>query len=468
MKKLCAFLLALVLMAGTAVGCTSTSTTSETPSSSSSSEASGSSSEAAPAGELIGENVQFDTGKQLSGELEVWFYEDGKAFIDTLFTDYQQYRPDVQLNVTYIPWGDYWKKLPVAVSSGNGPDVFYFHNMYHNLMVDGGLMQPYPEDLVENLKKDFNDVETTAAADGNTYYISVGGGHGLIYYNKTLWADAGLTEDDIPETWEELREIAIKLTQFNGDQMVVSGFNYNPGAGAFINDWSYLSGRFLYSEDGKDILIDNDDFKSAMQFFIDLYTVDNVCTPTFPEYQQSFKDGTTAMLWNHPFYAGQLRREVPDLEFGVFPQPKFEGKARNWHYNNPDVSMGINSKIDDTQKELAVDFITLFFAEDKYLKEWDMAQVLAPSKKSLADDPDLMADPVIKVLMDDFENSLYVGPSPDAVTQDLIQNLVDPVLKGGVSIDDAIDASVAKVHQTLMDFNWTPAERTYAHADELK
>lgn len=419
-------------------------------------------------GKIIGDNVQFDTGLDLKGELNVWFYEDGKPFIEELFEDYQKYRPNVKLNVTYIPWGDYWKKLPVAISGGNGPDVFYFHNMYHNLMVDGGLMRPYSDILLENLRKDYKNVNDTTAADGNIYYIGVGGGHGLIFYNKALWAEAGLTEADIPETWEELREIAKKLTKKEGDNITVSGFNYNPGGGMFVNDWSYLAGRFMWSEDGKDLAIDNEEFKKSMQFFVDLYKVDGVCTPEYPEYMQSFKDGTTAMLWNHPFYAGQLRRELPGLEFGVFPQPKFEGMARNWHYNNPDVSMGINSKISDEQAVLAEDLLTLFFADEKYMKSWCQAQVLAPTKTSLENDSDLIADPVIQVLMEDFDNSLYVGPAPDAVTQDIIQNLVDPVLKGGVGIDEAVANTMAKAHTTLVDFEWTPMERQAAFADELK
>lgn len=462
MKKVFALFLAIVMLAGCLGGCGQKSA--GTPDST----AASSNSSTVTTGKLIGDNVKFDTGKDLKGELNIWFYEDGKRFIQPLFDDYKKYRPNVKLNVTYIPWGDYWKKIPIAISGGNGPDMFYFHNMYQNLMVDGGLMQPYPDDLVANLRKDYKNVDTYKSLDGKTYYIGVGGGHGMIFYNKKMWAKAGLTDANIPKTWEELRQIAIKMTEKDGNKIKVSGFNYNNGAGAFINDWSLLSGRFLFSEDGKDITIDNDSFKKSMEFFINLYKKDGVCNSNFPESLQSFKDGTTAMLWSHPYFAGILRNDVPNLEFGVFPQPKFEGNARNWHYNNPDVSMGINSKINDKQKELATDLLTLFFADDKYMQQWDKAQVLAPTKISLENDATLSSDPVIKTLMKDFDNSLYIGTSPDAMTQDLIQNLVDPVLKNNVSIDDAIKASVKKVHQTLADFNWKPVERNSPFAKEMK
>jgi len=461
-RRVISFLLATVMIVGIFVGCGKKEDVSQGTSSSVASVAS-----TAPVGELIGGNVKFDTGKKIEGTLNVWFYEDGKRFIQPLFDDYQKYRPGVKLNVTYVPWGDYWKKIPVAVSGGNGPDLFYFHNSFQNLMVDGGLMAPYPKELVDNLKKDYKNVEQFDI-DGKTFYIGVGGGHGLIYYNKDIWSQAGLTDADIPQTWEQLREIAIKLTQKNADKIKVSGFNFNPGAGAFINDWQFLSGRFLFSEDGKKIMIDNDDFKKTLKFFTDLYTVDKVCTPTFPDSQQSFKDGTTAMIWMHPFFNGILKAETPNLKYGVFPLPKFEGAQRNWHFNNPDVSMGINSKVDDKQKELAADLLTLFFADDKYMREWDLAQGLAPTKISLEVDETLAKDPVIQILMKDFDNSVYVGPAPDAMTQDLIQNLIDPILKGNISIDEAMKNSVAKVNKTLADFNWKPTERVWSYANELK
>ncbi len=416
---------------------------------------------------IIGQNVQFDTSKQVSGKLTVWFYEDGRRFIDTLFEDYKAYRPNVELEVTYVPWGDYWTKLPVALSNGTGPDLFYFHNMYDNMMVGSGQLDAYPQDLVDKLAMDYMNV-AQFDQNGETYYIGVGGGHGVIYYNKDMWSAAGLTDEDIPQTWEELRTIAIALTKTEGGSITTSGFNLNPGlGGSFMGDMQLLSGRFIYSADGKQVMYNNPDFKSTFQFFVDMYQKDNVCSPTFPEAMQSFQDGTTAMLWMHPFFSGILKSNHPEINFGVFAMPKFEGKARNWHFNNPDVSMGINALASQENKDIAVDLLTLFFADDKYMKAWDLAQGLAPTKNSLQNDQDMMSDPILKVIMSDFDNSVYQGTGPNQLTTDMIQNLADPVMLGGVDFDAAIQAAVEKQNQTLADFDFIPVERKWVHADEL-
>lgn len=417
---------------------------------------------------VIGQNVQFDPNKEVSGKLTVWFYEDGRRFVDELFQDYKKYRPNVELEVTYIPWADYWKKLPLAISGGTGPDLFYFHNMYDNLMVGGGQLDAYPQDLVNNLAMDYSNV-SQFDQNGKTYYIGVGGGHGVIYYNKAMWAAAGLTDADIPTTWEQLRTVAAKLTQWDGDKMSVSGYNNNGNWGPFANnEVQLLSGNFIYSEDGKQVLFDNDGYKSTLKFFIDLYNVDKVCTSTFPDAIQSFQDGTTAMMWQHPWFSGMLKSTKPDLDFGVYAVPKFEGKARNWHYNNPDVSMGINSQTTAEGKALAADLLTLFFADDKYMKSWDLAQGLAPTKNSLQADADLLADPNIKVVMQDYDNSCYLGTGPQKLGDDVVQNIIQPILLNNVDIDTAVKAGVDVCNATLADYEFIPAERKWSHADELK
>jgi len=174
------------------------------------------------------------------------------------------------------------------------------------------------------------------------------------------------------------------------------------------------------------------------------------------------------MFWMHPFFAGVMRDNHPDVEFGVFPQPKFEGYERNWHYNNPDVSWGLNPKSSDNGKELAADMLTLFFTDDKYCLDWDIGQCLPPMKYSLMTEPKLVDDPIMKVIMDDFDNSIYVGPQPDALSKDLMSLLIEPVLMNGMDMDAAMRMAVSAANETLADFDFRPVERLYQHADKMR
>jgi len=416
---------------------------------------------------VIGQNVKFDPNTKANGKLVFWTCPEADAYVKPIIDEYKELRSDVELEVVESPWSDYWKKLPIAIQSGNGPDVYFFHNMYHDLMVGGNMMEPYPKDLVDNLKKDYLYVETHEF-DGKVYYIDTGVGHGVIYYNKALWKEAGFTENDFPKTWEDLRDKAIKLTKRNGDKITVAGFNMNPVID-FVKDWQLLSGRFLFSEDGKKVLFNNPDFEKTVKFFKDLYSVDKVSSTTFPEYLQSFQDGTTAMIWQHPWFANSMINAGAKVDFGVFPQPMFKDAKRNWHYSNGDSSFGVNPKSTVEAKKLAFDFLTLFFSEDKLMENWDLKQTLSPSKKSLLNSQTLLNNPVLNTVMKDAKNSLFLGAVPYDQYVTVLQNyLIDPVFKADKPIDEAIKEAEAKCNDELAKLNFKPFERVSSFSSELK
>lgn len=90
------------------------------------------------------------------------------------------------------------------------------HNSYQHLIL------PYME-LYDIDKKELESEFFTAKSheiDGKIYYIDFGVMTGAIYYNKDMWKAAGLTEDDIPKTWDEFREVAKKLTITKNGKMV--------------------------------------------------------------------------------------------------------------------------------------------------------------------------------------------------------------------------------------------------------
>jgi len=416
---------------------------------------------------LIGQTLKFDPNLDIKGKIEIWSPDETSAYFDPIVEAYREHRPNVEINHVKMPWGDYWKKIPIAISSGNGPDLFYMHNMSHDLMVDGKLMMPYPDDLVKDLNADFVDVMSSQAADGNLYYTSIGVGHAIIYYNKTLWAEAGLTEADIPETWEQFREIAIKLTKMDGDQMIVSGFNLESN-GAFMQDMQLAAGRFLFSEDGKQSTMDNPDCKKSVEFFTNLVLEDKVCTTTYPAAGQSFMDGTSAMIWNHPFFGGMMLNSGAEVDFGIFPLPKFEGNARNWHYNNPDVTMGISSKASEKAQAIGVDFLRLAFADDQFIENWCYKQKLAPPKKSLLDSEKLLGDEMISIIMGDIENSIYLGTVTGSIMTIWANDLWDAYMVGGVDYEKAVATTVARTNELLEKGSFYPTERLYKYAAELK
>ena len=82
--------------------------------------------------------------------------------------------------------------------------------------MDEDLTQAY--DQINDLSEELEDLEADFVGvsaheiDGKVYYTDYGMMTATMYYNKAMWAAAGLTEADIPKTWDQFREVAKKLT----------------------------------------------------------------------------------------------------------------------------------------------------------------------------------------------------------------------------------------------------------------
>lgn len=147
-------------------------------------------------------------------------------------------------------------KLPLALKGKNGPAVFNIHNSYD------ALIRPYAADYdidTKSLESDYSTASVHEDENGKVKYIDSVINTGNIYYNKTLWSEAGLTDADIPTTWDEFIQVAQKLTKTDGSKMTQAGFNFNGDAySAIYQGLNYQKGELLFSEDGKKANYNND------------------------------------------------------------------------------------------------------------------------------------------------------------------------------------------------------------------
>ena len=129
---------------------------------------------------------------------------------------------------------------------------------------------------VEDLEQDFNGV-SAHVIDGKVYYIDYGMMTGSVYYNKEMWKEAGLTDDDIPKTWDEMIEVAKKLTIKDGDNIVQAGLNFNNDFHQnYLLGLNYQLGENLFKEDGKTPNVNSDAMKKVMQMLVDMYDKDQI------------------------------------------------------------------------------------------------------------------------------------------------------------------------------------------------
>lgn len=416
---------------------------------------------------VIGNVIQYDTSTEVNnGEditLEYWTWGQTDPAIP-LSEAYMELHPNVTIQVVSNPWEDYWTKLPLSLQSG-GPALFNIHNSQDSLI--NPYIAPY-EIESDLLVEEFTGVEPHIREDNNVYYIDSVINTGNIYYNKAHWEEAGLTEEDIPATWDEFREVAKLLTKRDGDTMIQSGFNWNGETySGMYQGLNYQKGALLFNEDGT-VNYNNDQTKENLQFLVDLYEVDGVGSQDFGvESTQSFGNGQSSMVYKWGWFKGELANNYPDIDYGVFATPTFsEEQPAAFDRYNGESTPGINKNQSAEQQAVAQDFIKYILANDEYSLNAARSNGAFPTKKSLAEHEEVLNDPVLSVIAPRVERLIWPGPFPSTVESSAAQAM-EEVLYNGMDIETAVTNAQDQMDRDMRSTEFNSLESSYIHFDEF-
>lgn len=445
----------ITMAAGLLAGCGATNKTEESVQNSATLEA-----KTEPFGDTIvyDPSVAVNNGEDIS--IEFWEWGSDELF-QQLIDGYTAIHPNVSITLVDNPWDDYWTKLPLALQGKEGPAIFNIHNSYHENIIN--YCAPY-EIPLSDLETDYTGVEAHVI-DGNVYYIDYGMMTGSVYYNKDMWQAAGLTDADIPTTWDDFREVAKKLTIKEGDEFVQAGVNLNTEFyQTFLLGVNYQLGQNLFDETGSKVNVNTDAMKQVMQLILDMYDTDGSCSKDFgTSGSESFGQGQSAMtiMWGH--YNNTLKNDYPDINYGVFEIPTFDGNPYAYNRYNGESTFGVNKNADPASQEVAQDIIKYFMANDDLQKQFNFAMSTFPAKKSLADDADILAQPSMSVLANHIDRYIWPGPMP-ATVEESMKIAGQDIMFNGVSMEEAFQKAEDTINNDLQSKNFIPVENLYKYA----
>jgi multiple sugar transport system substrate-binding protein len=120
-----------------------------------------------------------------------------------------------KVELEFIPNKEYINgpKLATAFASGEGPDIFIISPGDFLRYYNGGVLQDLTPHLDEAARADFPEsVIANRMVDGKIYGLPMEVEPMAMYYSVKAFEEAGLNENDVPKTWDELLELAKKLT----------------------------------------------------------------------------------------------------------------------------------------------------------------------------------------------------------------------------------------------------------------
>lgn len=474
MKKVLSFVFVLVFLLSP-VACASTPATEEgdsgepiatDPSTEAAPTEESSVSEETQPAELMGNVVQYDPAQPVNDgkdiDIELWYWTGAANLFQALADEYTALHPNVNIELVENPWDDYWTKLPLVLQGDEGPAIFNFHNSQHDNLV--GYMAPYDiptEDLVEEFVGASGHV-----IDGNVYYIDYGLMTATVYYNTDMWTAAGLTDEDIPQTWDQFSEVAKKLTIREDGELVQAGFSYNGGIQGDVLGMQYQFGQNLFTADNQ-ITLNNDAMKTVVQRLKDLYEVDGVGDNNFGNNSgDNFGQGSVAMFLGWGFMTNVLTQNFPETPFDNFeiPTPN-EEVPYAYHRYNGESTFGVNKNASAEQQAVAQDIVRFFLANDAIQKEFCLANAVFPAKESLKTDVDLLAVPSVAVLADNIDRYIWPGAMPSTVENN-VKIMLENVFYNGMDITEALTDAETAINQDLESLDFISQEPMYKYASE--
>ncbi|MGL4172748.1 MAG: sugar ABC transporter substrate-binding protein [Actinomycetota bacterium] len=217
-----------------------------------------------------------------------------------------------------IAGDDLQQRLAQGFTSGNPADVFLLGPDVLPGYASKGSLLAYGDKLKN--KADFypNQVQTYTY-DGKFYCAPKDSATLALFINTDYWKAAGLTDADIPTTWDELTEISKKLTK-GKQQGMVFGNDYYQRIGAFMAQ----AGGNLTDPANTKATADSPENKTALE-----YVKKNLADGTFKYAKavdagwggEAFGKGITAMTIEGNWLIGALKAEFPSIKYTVAELP---------------------------------------------------------------------------------------------------------------------------------------------------
>ena len=191
-----------------------------------------------------------------------------EEFYNSCKADFEAAHPGVKIILEPTSWDEYWTKLEAAATGGSIADVFHMNGVNIKKYADGGVLMP----LDEQIAKSDVDLANYPPAMNEMYnfrgmqygipmdYDTVG-----LWYNKTLFDQAGIAYPTSEWTWDDMIAAA-KAINALGDDIYGIAANYEEQQGFYNTVYAY-GGWFV---DDEKFGFNDENTRAGIQCWVDL------------------------------------------------------------------------------------------------------------------------------------------------------------------------------------------------------
>ena len=299
--------------------------------------------------------------------LTLWHRWSGKneEILNECVAQFEAQNPGIKIEVTGKA-GEYFELLQSmladAAAGNDKPDIFvggynllnYIASEMDPTNVDE--LAPSQEEL-DALYGNFTDeMLSLANVEGEQIGLPLAVSNMVMYVNMDILKAAGLTEDDIPTTWEEVLEVSKIIKEKTGKYGAYVQLPDNWGDQGLI----FCAGGELLSEDKTRVDFTNEGIVRALKTWQSLYTEGYTPVATNDEMIANFNAGEVAMHCTTIMSIATFR-DYANFELKIAQVPGFEGVEKQLPAGGAAM---ISFSTDDAKKAAVFEFMKYMASQE--------------------------------------------------------------------------------------------------------
>lgn len=397
--------------------------------------------------------------------LDFWsFWGSGarQEVIEEIIADFNASQDEIEVKYSYQPWGDIWTKSLSAITAGNPPDVIV---QDINSVAQRAEAQQ-ATDLSEYVEDGFSDefypqLWETVEYEDKPYAVPFNTDTQVIFYNKQIFEEAGIGEEDLPQTWDELETVAHQLDVKSGDDFERIGFYplWNLGADVWaLNADDGVS----WFDDQENVTIDTDNKVEALDWILEWQeyygqdTINRLEAEFGSGVADPFISGLVAMRAQNINYYSSLMENAPeDFDFGVIQIPEKETGSGHWSWGGGFVLEVPQGAKNPEASYAFIKYLSTPEVQEKFgEKSFDiMANKTANENLVNNDNLDEKGQMIYQMADENFANTV-ITPVPLTAPDynSLVNEQIDQILLGNKSAADGL-ADAQKAVEDLVEQN---------------
>jgi multiple sugar transport system substrate-binding protein len=391
------------------------------------------------------------TSENANTELTFWHgytEADGKV-LNKIVEDFNASQANITIKVQTNPWSVIDDTLLPALSSGNGPDIVAMPAERLPVYADKGAfaeLDDFYKDSSSNLDKLVPAAADMETVNGHKYGVPSGFVPLAMFYNKALFAKAGITAP--PTTWNEWIAAAKKLTVDENNDGTPEQFGLGLPDHATVANGVWPS---LFYGNGGDVVkdgkavVDSPENAETLKTWVDAIRNDKISPSGLDGIagDKLFSSGKAAMYLGGPWMSSIAKESNIDYGIAAVPAGPKEQAA-----SAIGISMGITSQKDGAKTAAAQKFFA-YFLQKEQATAWSLGSGWPPLRSDIPAS-DVASNPVVEALtkQSEFGRPLLPGVvnSTDVLTA--VDKLTQRAV-AGENINDLLREAQASVQKTL-------------------